>query len=145
MERHRPSAARTRDRSLRPPRGAATALATVLTLLLLPGTAAGASGSSPAPAPPPVDSALSAALAMQGQSAVSYGDWARYFPATMMVAFLTLYIVPKMSDLFKSLSANRTLPTVTLVVLWFSNGIVNNILWLLPLALIIGLVIGNRR
>ena len=61
--------------------------------------------------------------------------------ATMMVAFLTLYIVPKMSDLFKSLSANRTLPTVTLVVLWFSNGIVNNILWLLPLGLIIGLVI----
>ena len=61
--------------------------------------------------------------------------------ATMMVAFLTLYIVPKMSDLFKSLSANRTLPTVTLVVLWFSNGIVNNIVWLLPLGLIIGLVI----
>src|SRR5947207_192948 len=77
MERHRPSAARTRDRSLRPPRGAATALATVLALLLLRGTAAGASGSSPAPAQPPVDSALSAALAMQGQSAVSYGDWAR--------------------------------------------------------------------
>ncbi|MEP6789260.1 MAG: type II secretion system F family protein, partial [Acidobacteriota bacterium] len=58
--------------------------------------------------------------------------------ATMMVAFLTLYIVPRMSDLFKSLSANRTLPTVTLVVLWFSNGIVNNIIWLLPLILIIG-------
>jgi len=57
--------------------------------------------------------------------------------ATMMVAFLTLYIVPRMSDLFKSLSANRTLPTVTLVVLWFSNGIVNNIVWLLPLILII--------
>src|SRR5438128_2071406 len=63
MERHRPSAARTRDRSLRPPRGAATALATVLALLLLPGTAAGASGSSPAPAPPPVDSALTTAQA----------------------------------------------------------------------------------
>jgi hypothetical protein len=62
MERHRPSAARTRDRSLRPPRGAATALATVLALLFLPGTAAGASESSPAPAPPPVDSALSTAL-----------------------------------------------------------------------------------
>jgi type IV pilus assembly protein PilC len=59
----------------------------------------------------------------------------------MMVAFLSLYIVPRMSDLFKSLAANRTLPTVTLVVLWFSNGIVNNIVWLLPLALIIGLVL----
>src|SRR2546428_10219632 len=51
MERHRPYAARTRVRSLRPPRGAATALATVLALLVLPGAAAGASESSPAPAP----------------------------------------------------------------------------------------------
>ncbi len=55
--------------------------------------------------------------------------------STMMVAFLTLYIVPRMSDLFKSLSANKTLPTVTLVVLWFSNTIVDNIVWLLPLGL----------
>jgi type IV pilus assembly protein PilC len=61
--------------------------------------------------------------------------------SSMMVAFLSLYIVPRMSDLFKSLAANRTLPTVTLVVLWFSNGIVNNIVWLLPLALIVGLVL----
>jgi len=61
--------------------------------------------------------------------------------STLMVGFLSLYIVPRMSDLFKSLSANRTLPTVTLVVLWFSNGIVNNIVWLLPLALIVGLVL----
>ena len=58
--------------------------------------------------------------------------------ATMMVAFLTLYIVPKMSDLFKSLSANRTLPTITLMVLWLSNGIINNIIWLLPLGLLVG-------
>ena len=61
--------------------------------------------------------------------------------AMLMVAFLTLYIVPRMSDLFKSLSANRTLPTVTLVVLWFSNGIINNIFWLLPLLLIVGLTL----
>jgi len=61
--------------------------------------------------------------------------------STLMVGFLSLYIVPRMSDLFKSLSANRTLPTVTLVVLWFSNGIVNNVVWLLPLALIVGLVL----
>ena len=63
------------------------------------------------------------------------------FAAMMMVAFLTLYIVPRMSDLFKSLSANRSLPTVTLVVLWFSNTIVSNILWLGPLVLIIGLTL----
>ncbi|CAN5536838.1 type II secretion system F family protein [soil metagenome] len=59
--------------------------------------------------------------------------------AMIMVGFLSLYIVPRMSDLFKSLSANRALPTVTLVVLWFSNTIVNNIIWLLPLSLIIGI------
>ncbi len=61
--------------------------------------------------------------------------------STMMVAFLTLYIVPRMSDLFKSLAANRTLPTVTLVVLWISNAIINNIYWLAPLLLIVGLAI----
>lgn len=61
--------------------------------------------------------------------------------ATMMVAFLSLYIVPKMSDLFKSLSANRGLPTVTVVVLAVANGISGNILWLLPLVIIIGLAL----
>jgi type IV pilus assembly protein PilC len=57
--------------------------------------------------------------------------------ATGMVGFLTLYIVPRMSDLFKSLSANRALPTITLAVLWFSNTVINNFVWLLPLTLII--------
>ena len=61
--------------------------------------------------------------------------------ATMMVAFLSLYIVPKMSELFKSLSANRGLPTITLVVLAVANGISGNILWLLPLAIVIGLAV----
>ena len=59
--------------------------------------------------------------------------------AVIMVAFLTLYIVPRMSDLFKSLAANRTLPTVTLAVLWISNAIVGNILWLGPLLIAVGL------
>ena len=61
--------------------------------------------------------------------------------ATMMVAFLSLYIVPRMSDLFKSLSANRGLPTVTVVVLAVANGISGNIIWLLPLTIIIGLAL----
>ncbi len=58
--------------------------------------------------------------------------------ATFMVAFLTLYIVPRMSDLFKGLSANKGLPTVTVIVLAFSNGLANNFWWLLPLVLILG-------
>jgi len=61
--------------------------------------------------------------------------------ALLMVAFLTLYIIPRMSDLFRTLSANRSLPTITLAVLWVSNTIVNNFLWLGPLVIIIGLVL----
>ena len=59
-------------------------------------------------------------------------------PATFMVGFLTLYIVQRMSDLFKGLSANRPLPTVTVFVLAISTGIANNFWWLLPLILILG-------
>jgi len=57
--------------------------------------------------------------------------------ASFMVAFLTLYIVPRMSDLFKGLSANRPLPTVTVFVLAISTGIAHNFWWLLPLVLIL--------
>lgn len=57
--------------------------------------------------------------------------------ATFMVAFLTLYIVPRMSDLFKGLSANQGLPLVTIVVLGVSSTIANNIWWILPLALVL--------
>ena len=63
------------------------------------------------------------------------------FAAMIMVGFLTLYIVPRMSDLFKSLAANKTLPSVTLAVLWFSNTVINNAFWLLPLVLIGGLAL----
>jgi type IV pilus assembly protein PilC len=59
--------------------------------------------------------------------------------AMMMVAFLTLYIVPRMSDLFKGLSSNGGLPTVTVVVLAVSTGFANNIWWIAPLLLIVGL------
>ena len=57
--------------------------------------------------------------------------------SAFMVAFLTLYIVPRMSDLFKGLSANRGLPTVTVVVLAISNAVAANVWWLLPLILIV--------
>jgi type IV pilus assembly protein PilC len=57
--------------------------------------------------------------------------------ALIMVAFLTLYIVPRMSDLFKSLAANRSLPTVTLAVLWVSNTVISNAFWLFPLLIVV--------
>lgn len=61
--------------------------------------------------------------------------------ASGMAAFLTLYIVPRMSDLFKGLSANRTLPTVTVVVVSISTGLATNIWWLLPLVIIVVLAL----
>lgn len=56
--------------------------------------------------------------------------------AFFMIAFLSLYIVPRMSDLFKSINSNQGLPTVTVVVLGVSTAVANNIWWLLPLVLV---------
>jgi type IV pilus assembly protein PilC len=50
-----------------------------------------------------------------------------------MVSFLSVYVVPRMSELFQGLSANAKLPTVTLIVVGISSVISNNILWLAPL------------
>lgn len=61
--------------------------------------------------------------------------------ATFMVAFLTLYIVPRMSDLFKGISANQGLPTVTVIVLAISTTVAGNIWWLLPMVLVLGFAI----
>lgn len=58
--------------------------------------------------------------------------------AILMIAFLTLYIIPQMSNLFRNLSGQRTLPTLTLAVLWLSNTIAGNIWWLAPVLLISG-------
>lgn len=61
--------------------------------------------------------------------------------AGFMMAFLTLYVVPKMSDLFKGLNAAQGLPTVTIIVLGFSNFLANNIWWLLPMLLVLGFAV----
>lgn len=57
--------------------------------------------------------------------------------ASAMAAFLTLYIVPRMSVLFTSLSKNATLPTITIVVVSISSALATNIWWLLPLLVIL--------
>jgi type IV pilus assembly protein PilC len=56
--------------------------------------------------------------------------------AAGMVAFLTLYIIPRMSNLFTALNTQRGLPTVTVLVIGISNAVVGNIWWLGPLLLI---------
>lgn len=66
------------------------------------------------------------------------------YPAFLMIAagfmmlFLTMYVVPKMSDLFKGLNAAQGLPTLTLAVLGISNFLAGNFWWLLPMLLVVG-------
>src|SRR5437660_9585947 len=48
-----------------------------------------------------------------------------------MVVFLTVYVVPKMSDLFAGFGSD--LPTPTKIVLGLSNWITGNALWFAPL------------
>ena len=61
--------------------------------------------------------------------------------AIAMVVFLTVYIVPRMSDLFKGLSANRGLPSVTLFVLAISNAVIAHGWWAVPLLIVAGLAL----
>jgi len=57
--------------------------------------------------------------------------------ASLMVAFLVLYVIPRMSDLFKGLNTSQSLPTVTVVVLAISTTLAANIWWLLPLLIVL--------
>lgn len=50
-----------------------------------------------------------------------------------MVFFLTIYVVPKMSDLFSGF--NTSLPTVTVVVVGLSQWMAGNLLWFGPLTI----------
>ena len=55
-----------------------------------------------------------------------------------MVSFLSVYVVPRMSELFQGLNANSKLPTVTLIVVGISSVLSKNILWIAPLLIISG-------
>lgn len=57
--------------------------------------------------------------------------------STGMVAFLVLYIIPRMSNLFQGLSTSKGLPGVTLFVLAVSNTLAANFWWFLPLLFIV--------
>ncbi|HMO81015.1 MAG TPA: type II secretion system F family protein [Pyrinomonadaceae bacterium] len=74
----------------------------------------------------------SVALSRKLRGALAYPAFL-LIASAFMVAFLTLYIVPRMSSLFQGLSANRGLPTVTVVVLAISNAVASNAWWVLPL------------
>ncbi|MDX6696355.1 MAG: type pilus assembly protein PilC [Blastocatellia bacterium] len=62
-----------------------------------------------------------------------------------MVAFLTVYVVPRMKDLFTGLG-NAQLPTLTLIVVGLSGWIAGNIFWLAPVLIgtVVFLVVWTR-
>jgi type IV pilus assembly protein PilC len=57
-----------------------------------------------------------------------------------MVIFLTIYVVPRMSDLFKGFG--NKLPFVTQVVLGISGWLTGNIFWLAPLIIVTAVALG---
>src|SRR5256886_1893776 len=52
-----------------------------------------------------------------------------------MVTFLTVYVVPRMSNLFEGFGRNK-LPVLTLIVTGISSWMSANFLWLLPLVIV---------
>lgn len=60
--------------------------------------------------------------------------------ATAMISFLTLYVVPRMSELFKGLGTNKDLPTITIIVLTISTTIAKNLIWIIPLLLALTII-----
>jgi type IV pilus assembly protein PilC len=62
-----------------------------------------------------------------------------------MVAFLTIYVVPRMSELFQGFGNNK-LPTLTVMVVGISDWISSNVYWFAPLliASVIALVFWSR-
>jgi len=57
--------------------------------------------------------------------------------SVVMVAFLSLYVVPRMSQLFQGLSRDNQLPLVTRIVVGFSTFLATNFIWIGPLILAI--------
>lgn len=53
-----------------------------------------------------------------------------------MVSFLSVYVVPRMSELFQGLNANSKLPTITVIVVGISSVLSKNIIWIAPLVII---------
>ena len=64
----------------------------------------------------------------------------------IMILFLSVYVVPRMANLFTGMSQRRALPTLTLVVVSVSNAVATNFWWFFPLviATIVGLYFWSR-
>ncbi|MDQ4123446.1 MAG: type II secretion system F family protein [Acidobacteriota bacterium] len=57
-----------------------------------------------------------------------------------MILFLSVYVVPRMANLFSGISAGRSLPLLTRVVVSISGAVASNFWWVLPL--VIGTIAG---
>jgi type IV pilus assembly protein PilC len=62
------------------------------------------------------------------------------FASLGMVIFLTMYVVPRMSDLFRGFGDK--LPLVTQIVLGLSGWLTGNIFWLAPLTIVVAIATG---
>src|SRR5690349_2425552 len=71
----------------------------------------------------------SVALRRKIRGALAYPSFL-LFASVCMVTFLTVYVVPRMSELFKNFG--NKLPFVTQVVLGISDRLAGNILWVAP-------------
>src|SRR5690606_27272626 len=47
------------------------------------------------------------------------------FAAILMIGFMTVFVIPRMSSHFQGLNANRGLPSLTLFVIAVSNAVIN--------------------
>src|SRR2546425_7574978 len=61
------------------------------------------------------------------------------FASGLVVTFLTLYVVPRMSDLFSGFGTE--LPMVTVIVLTISGWLTRNVIWFGPLLIVGGILL----
>ncbi|MEP6925918.1 MAG: type II secretion system F family protein, partial [Pyrinomonadaceae bacterium] len=66
--------------------------------------------------------------------------------SVIMVLFLSIYVVPRMAELFKNIGQRKALPTVTVIVVSISNAVSANVLWVAPLVfvIILGIYLWSR-
>ena len=55
----------------------------------------------------------------------------------VMILFLSVYVVPRMANLFSGISQRRALPTLTVIVVSISNAVAANFYWVVPLFLLV--------
>jgi type IV pilus assembly protein PilC len=69
---------------------------------------------------------------------------AMVYPSVVLVVFMGVcgillgWVIPSFKNIFKDLGSKDELPKVTQVVIWLSEAFVGNLIWILPLMILIG-------